>query len=804
MSDWAVENCDDLRLDLYVAPNLEWEELAVDDSKGANEIIRPVDSAREEQLTVALREYLNDEQHRHLLIIDQAGAGKTVLSLKVQQALSSVGIRSIFNDFMPRLVVHWSGGLPSSSQTNPRLKDLLYAQAELESAYPEFSDTDPDQMCKRRIEAIDYAIKKRRLVVIIDGWDEFGELDRKTVVSSFRSTRHQVRWIFASRDYAVKESMDSDKIFTWDSFKRLRIKAFDEPLQDLHMQKAGISKDWRTWLQGPQDGWQELLELPYHLREIARFATESKQKNPSWSSPSDLFCQFAQEMIHRELTEKQKNKDRWIETQNKLLDKKLSLGDRTRHIERILGAVALEMAIREHWQKVSAVDIASEVSNIWQAAELRYRASCEAAKVKENDIQYLLSWAKEFAEEFQLNSGSTQGNLREGWISFRNRRVQEMWAGRYLTTYASDSDLRPTEGYPKSILECLGDSAWGNLWGCAIRMPVWSDIKQHGVKEESYKRALEVLFERPANPKLRRPTELMWEAEQWLWGNPSLRRMLAELHSHLAAQFERLKENNDPSHNRTIDELLDPWSYVLLCTPNSKLPGDETSFEMGPDHDDRTVFVKFKTPFAIACYTLTRAQMRLWDNGFEGLEDRLAATYICWYDAYYFCRYLGGDTLTLEDGKEYRFTFPTEAQWEYACRAGSTTAYCYGDDEKELAQYAWYDENSKYRVHRVGMREPNAWNLYDMHGNVFEWCSDWYGPYFESPQVDPIGPSTGSYGVHRGGSWQYEAADCQSAYRYRINPSYRLSINGFRVALSSSVIPKSPEADKSSGAVGGS
>jgi formylglycine-generating enzyme required for sulfatase activity len=166
--------------------------------------------------------------------------------------------------------------------------------------------------------------------------------------------------------------------------------------------------------------------------------------------------------------------------------------------------------------------------------------------------------------------------------------------------------------------------------------------------------------------------------------------MVAELYSHLAAQFKRLKENNDPSHKHAIEELLDPKSYVLLCTPNSKLPKDEASFEMGPDQSDgdRTVFVTFKTPFAIACYTLTRAQMRLWDNGFEGLEDRLAATDICWYDAYYFCRYLGGETLTLKDGKAYRFTFPTEAQWEYSCRAGSTTAYCYGDDEEELTQYA--------------------------------------------------------------------------------------------------------------------
>jgi len=136
----------------------------------------------------------------------------------------------------------------------------------------------------------------------------------------------------------------------------------------------------------------------------------------------------------------------------------------------------------------------------------------------------------------------------------------------------------------------------------------------------------------------------------------------------------------------------------------------------------------------------------------------------------------------LPEGAEYRL--PTEAEWEYACRAGSGARYGFGNSETDLGEYAWYRENSR-RTHPVGMKKANAWGLFDMHGNVWEWCSDWNGSYTADEAVDPTGaPAGASYAhrVFRGGSWGSTAAYCRSATRNGCGTSNsRLSGLGFRL-----------------------
>jgi len=129
------------------------------------------------------------------------------------------------------------------------------------------------------------------------------------------------------------------------------------------------------------------------------------------------------------------------------------------------------------------------------------------------------------------------------------------------------------------------------------------------------------------------------------------------------------------------------------------------------------------------------------------------------------------------DGFEYRL--PTEAEWEYAARAGTTTLY---GGTGSLDNMGWYDKNSNSETHPVGTKQPNFFGLYDMHGNVWEWCEDWYGSYPNGPLADPTGPQNGESRVFRGGSWSYAAVAAESAWRLGLTPAGRNDNIGFRVA----------------------
>lgn len=204
------------------------------------------------------------------------------------------------------------------------------------------------------------------------------------------------------------------------------------------------------------------------------------------------------------------------------------------------------------------------------------------------------------------------------------------------------------------------------------------------------------------------------------------------------------------------------------------LPGG--TFIMG-DEDNRRIHDVTLSPFAIGAMPVTQEQYEfiMGNNPSEFKGENNPVESVSWEDAQAFCKKLSQKT-----GKEY--SLPTEAQWEYACRAGSGTYYCFGDVETKLDEYAWFNDNSRGSTQPVGKKKPNEFGLYDMHGNVWEWCNDWHGDYPYDSVVDPAGPEKGGARVLRGGSWSFSAGRCRSAYRNHDNPGYRSNDVGFRLS----------------------
>ena len=205
----------------------------------------------------------------------------------------------------------------------------------------------------------------------------------------------------------------------------------------------------------------------------------------------------------------------------------------------------------------------------------------------------------------------------------------------------------------------------------------------------------------------------------------------------------------------------------------------------GPAEEKPIHRVKISKPFYVAKYEVTQAQYEKVvgrnPSKFKGAD--LPVEQVSWEDAQVFCK--AASKLT---GRTARL--PTEAEWEYACRAGTTTQFSAGQGEAALGTVGWYDKNSGDATHPVGQKKANAWGLYDMHGNVPEWCEDWHVEqyYAASPAADPQGPEKRGFRVLRGGSWYNDAARCRSACRIGGAPGSHVN-SGFRVVVKA---PKEP------------
>jgi formylglycine-generating enzyme required for sulfatase activity len=219
-----------------------------------------------------------------------------------------------------------------------------------------------------------------------------------------------------------------------------------------------------------------------------------------------------------------------------------------------------------------------------------------------------------------------------------------------------------------------------------------------------------------------------------------------------------------------------PAGTFLMGSPEGE---QDRENDEGPQHE-----VTISKPFYLGMYEVSHAQWEAVTGtirnyaGFDGSNYDSPMQATSWKECQEFINKMNA----LGIG---RFRFPTEAEWEYAARAGTKTRFYWGDDPEytEIDDYAWYDENAEGEAHHSGEKRPNPWGLYDMAGNAYEWCQDWHAPYSAERQTDPEGPATGTAKVFRGGEWFNPPQNCRSAFRGSFAPDDWLYFGGVRVVM---------------------
>lgn len=225
-----------------------------------------------------------------------------------------------------------------------------------------------------------------------------------------------------------------------------------------------------------------------------------------------------------------------------------------------------------------------------------------------------------------------------------------------------------------------------------------------------------------------------------------------------------------------LELVLIPAGKFMMGSP----PGEKQRFSEWPQHE-----VRITRPFYMGKYPVTNEQTKAVMDKidghpfFAGMNNPVYA--FSWNDAQDFCK-----KLSVMTGKTVRL--PTEAEWEYACRAGTTTRYFSGDSDTSLTDVAWFRDNSN-RTHPVGQKKPNAWGLYDMCGNVAQWCQDYWARYEPGAAVDPHGPEVGETRVLRGCCFFQAADDCRSAARGNNLQGCNMGGTGFRIVMETNSMP---------------
>ena len=263
-------------------------------------------------------------------------------------------------------------------------------------------------------------------------------------------------------------------------------------------------------------------------------------------------------------------------------------------------------------------------------------------------------------------------------------------------------------------------------------------------------------------------------------GNELKQTLLGDEHRRQLEEVRQRQEDETITEIESAPTFTSPTlgAEFILIPSGTFIMGSPVG-EAGRGNDETQHQVTISKPFYMQTTPVTQGQWKkvMGNNPsyFSRCGDDVPVEQVSWNDAQIFIR----NIKKLERTDKYRL--PTEAQWEYAARAGTTTMFNTGDSEEDLSRAGWYSENSGFKTNQVSQKTPNAWSLYDMHGNVREWVQDWKGDYPTSGVTDPVGPASGSCRVIRGGSGVTDAVVCRAASRDDGDPDDRFDALGFRL-----------------------
>ena len=691
---------------------------------------------------------LNSSQR--LCIAEDAGAGKSIFTRRLLAFLCSREGQQALFDGQPCLAVRWEQRVrswPESFDEGGLVTALTKAvKATVEATGADVSPT----------EVAEWALREGRVFLILDALDQ---VPNKQSVASLEESMHtgpaqKCHIVLTSRAYAVTDH--ATLFHDTRGWKFGRIDGFDVDQQKQYLVNLQTGSLEALAAHEQIEG---LLRTPVVLAMIRELAEAGKLK--IFRKRGDLYLQ-----VHEHLTARaarklclQPNSDqlvRWCE---------------------VLAATACEMMAKGRYNY--AVQGSFAVHDVHQGASDRCKQSITAEE-----------W-----RVIESVSGLTDRCILEGATSenlcWKHRGMMEFYCGLHLARNSQqgwvvqNTDPRGREWVrcgDEKVRRLARDQEWYWAWRFAIEMApaVWQS------QPSTLLASLSEFFERPTSGA--RPNELICRAWSLLDGNPDDTAKIpngAQVIQRFQQEFRDLLKGQN-------EVALGLQKSFVRCPPE-ELRIDKQPFWMGAEEgdtegeaDERPWHQVVVSPFCLQSTPVTRAQYRLYDHVHESVHCNWGSTVafpeyapsddcpmimVSWYDAWVFARWLGG-------------RLPTEAEWEYACRAGSTGKYSFGDSESQLGKYAWYDNNASGKTHRVGQRRKNAWGLYDMHGNVHEWCQDWFdaGYYATSPRVDPLGPKETSLRVLRGGSWDELAGACRAAYRFWFGPQRRHIALGFRVA----------------------